>query len=103
MRSRLRWQSLTGLLLVLALAGCQQGASTPSSASKSSGAVPSAPGTSTRATAVIMGDPPHFEGRYNPNLGSVPGLDALEEMVNAGMANFNENGQLRPQLAGDVP
>jgi peptide/nickel transport system substrate-binding protein len=53
--------------------------------------------------AVIMGDPPHFAGRYNPSLGSVPGLDGIEEMVNAGMANFNQEGALRPQLAEAVP
>jgi len=50
-----------------------------------------------------MGDPPHFAGRFNPSIGSVPGLDALEEMVNAGMANFTDQGALRPQLAEAVP
>jgi peptide/nickel transport system substrate-binding protein len=53
-------------------------------------------------TAVIMGDPPHFAGRFNPSIGSVPGLDVMEEMLNAGMANFSHDG-LRPQLAEAVP
>ncbi len=50
-----------------------------------------------------MGDPPHFAGRFNPSIGSVPGLDVLEELMNAGTANFDTEGTLRPQLAEAVP
>jgi len=50
-----------------------------------------------------MGDPPHFAGRFNPSIGSVPGLDTLEELVNAGLANFDAEGAPRAQLAEAVP
>jgi peptide/nickel transport system substrate-binding protein len=101
MRLVCRLRGILALALVALLVGCQ---APPQSAPESprSGAAPvsSAP---KRITAAIMGDPPHFAGRYNPSIGSVPGLDVLEEMINAGMANYNHEGVLRPQLAEAVP
>ncbi len=95
--SRLRY--LPGLVGLVALIACQQ----VSTGSSQSSARSEALKVAKRSTAVIMGDPPHFEGRFNPSIGSVPGLDALEEMVNAGTANFTDRGQLHPQLAEAVP
>ncbi|HZT08194.1 MAG TPA: ABC transporter substrate-binding protein [Chloroflexota bacterium] len=103
MRARIRLQSAVGLVVVVMLTACQQSALTRPGAAEKNPSAPSAASAPIRVIAVIMGDPPHFEGRFNPNLGSVPGLDTLEEMVNAGMANFNQNGELRPQLATEVP
>src|SRR5712692_10768495 len=96
-RSRLRY--VLALVGLVALIGCQQAA--PGSTQSSTAA--EAPKVAKRATAVIAGDPPHFEGRFNPSIGSVPGLDVLEEMLNSGTANFTDQGQLRPQLAEAVP
>src|SRR3954454_6426529 len=102
MGSRSRRLHLLAALLLITLVGCQQA---PPPTSSTSGATASAPAPAAvkRATAVIMGDPPHFEGRWNPSIGSVPGLDSLEEMLNAGMVNFTDQGALRPQLAEAVP
>jgi len=94
-------RSVLGLALVVLLVGCQQGPRAGSELPTDVGAVVST--TPRRATAVIMGDPSHFAGRFNPSIGSVPGLDVLEEMVNAGTANFDREGALRPQLAEAVP
>src|SRR6266513_1707750 len=91
-----------GLTLILVLTSCQTPSARPTTDSTSGAALP-AQAAPKRVTAVIMGDPPHFEGRFNPSIGSVPGLDVLEEMVNAGMANFTDQGALRPQLAEAVP
>jgi peptide/nickel transport system substrate-binding protein len=96
-------RAILALALVVVLVGCQAPPrAAPDSPSGGAGAAP-ASGAPKRATMVIMGDPPHFAGRYNPSIGSVPGLDVLEEMINAGMANFNHEGELRPQLAEAVP
>jgi len=91
-----------GLMLALLVVGCQSAPSRSSGSSTTSAAAP-AQSVPIKVTAVIMGDPPHFEGRFNPSIGSVPGLDVLEEMLNAGTANFNAEGTLRPQLAEAVP
>lgn len=102
MHPRCRPQTLLGLLVALMLLGCQP--ATPRSAGGTAGEAAAPPaGAPKRATAVIMGDPPHFAGRFNPSIGSVPGLDVLEEMINAGAANFDREGALRPQLAEAVP
>jgi peptide/nickel transport system substrate-binding protein len=97
-----RGRELFALVLILVLLlGCQPVPRPVSEQAQESG-VPAAAGQK-RGTAVIMGDPSHFAGRFNPSIGSVPGLDALEEMVNAGTANFDREGALRPQLAEAVP
>src|SRR4051794_479076 len=82
-----RWAHLSNLValaLIVMLVGCQQAPPSSSRAGGSGGsaAAPSQ-GTPKRLTAVIMGDPPHFEERWNPNLGSVPGLDVMIDMMNA--------------------
>ena len=58
-----------------------------------------------RIAAVIMGDPPTLTGASNPRgtPGAVPGLDCIEELILAGLANFAHDGSLRPQLAQAVP
>jgi peptide/nickel transport system substrate-binding protein len=100
MRSMRYARSVLPPLLILLLLGCQTPPTPRSDAPGGAAPVPAAP---KRVTAVIMGDPPHFAGRFNPSIGSVPGLDTLEELVNAGMSNFDADGALRPQLAEAVP
>src|SRR5436309_3473647 len=91
------------LVSLLTLIGCQQAPPTTTSSAPAGSLPAQAPTAVKRATAVTMGDPPHFEGRFNPSIGSTPGEDVLEEMLNAGMANFTDQGELRPQLAEAVP
>ena len=58
-----------------------------------------------RISAVMMGDPPTLTGASSASgtAGSTPGLDTLEELITAGLANFTADGSLRPQLAEAVP
>jgi peptide/nickel transport system substrate-binding protein len=58
-----------------------------------------------RITAVIMGEPPTLSTKVNTSGagGVVPGADAVEELVNAGLARLDPQGNLHPQLAEAVP
>jgi peptide/nickel transport system substrate-binding protein len=100
MRSLRHSRAVLPAVLILVLVGCQ---APPRPTADSPGGAAPVSTSPKRVTAVIMGDPPHFAGRFNPSIGSVPGLDSLEEMVNAGMANFDADGALRSQLAEAVP
>src|SRR5689334_3681547 len=93
------WRRLLLGLMVLTL-GCH--APLDATREPPTGGV-SPPPAQKRITAVTMGEPTHFEGRFNPSIGSTPGLDTIEEMLNAGTANFEADGELRPQLAEAVP
>jgi peptide/nickel transport system substrate-binding protein len=52
-----------------------------------------------------MGEPPTLSTKINTasSGGVVPGADALEEMVSAGLAHLDNGGVLHPQLAEAVP
>ncbi len=57
-----------------------------------------------RITAAIMGNTRTFSDRVErSSAGSTPGSEALEEIVNAGLAIVNEHGLLSPLLAESVP
>jgi peptide/nickel transport system substrate-binding protein len=53
-----------------------------------------------RITVAIRGAPHVF---YNKLMSGIPGSDAVEEFVNAGLANLDDRGEPRPQLAERVP
>lgn len=101
MRCMVRPQAVLCALVILVV-GCQAPPRATSEPGRGDAAEPSA-SVPKRAIAVIMGEPTQFAGRFNPSIGSVPGLDRIEEMLNAGMANFTQEGALRPQLAEAVP
>ncbi len=68
------------------------------------------PGTATRPSepkrvvAAIRGAPISIaQLRTQPTTGSVPGLDAVEELVGAGLVHLNTEGKVLPQLADAVP
>jgi peptide/nickel transport system substrate-binding protein len=57
-----------------------------------------------RVTIAIMGDPSGLSNTIDrAGAGGTPGLDALEELVNAGLVQANAGGVLQPQLAESVP
>ncbi len=57
-----------------------------------------------RVVAAIMGDPTTLSQKLNAaGAGSIPGADALEQIVNAGLALVDGHGTLIPQLAEAVP
>ena len=56
-------------------------------------------------TAVIQGDATVFSTTLSPvgTPGSIPGVDALEDLLHAGLGNFNDRSELWPQLAERLP
>ncbi|HZT05798.1 MAG TPA: peptide ABC transporter substrate-binding protein [Chloroflexota bacterium] len=99
---RRRLALLTSLMFLL-VAGC----GTPSSVPSTGGAATGAPAQSTgpkRVVAAIMGDPTTFSYAVSrAGSGGIPGVDALEQLVNAGLTEPDDKGSLRPQLAQAVP
>jgi peptide/nickel transport system substrate-binding protein len=63
------------------------------------------PATPKRITVVVMGEPPTLSTKINTAGagGVVPGADALEELVSAGLVHQDPKGNLLPQLAEAVP
>ena len=63
------------------------------------------PAVPKKITAAIMGDPRTLRNVINAagGSGSVPGLDAVEELVNVGLALVDNRGRLVPRLADEVP
>src|SRR6266542_1058905 len=97
----------TALLLVLTvtLVGCapqRTGGTAPSGAPPS--ALAQQQTSPKRITVAIMGDPSGLSNTIDrAGAGGTPGLDALEEMVNAGLTQVNAGGVQQPQLAEAVP
>jgi ABC-type transport system substrate-binding protein len=59
---------------------------------------------SKRITAGIRGAPKSLsQQKTQPQLGSVPGLDGVEQLVHAGLVQGNDRGLVIPQLAEAVP
>src|SRR5690349_7634998 len=57
-----------------------------------------------RVIAAIRGAPNSIaQLRTQPTTGSVPGLDAVAELVSAGLVHQNDSAQVLPQLALEVP
>lgn len=85
------------LAAVLVLAACAP----PQSRTSQSSAL-GAQSSPKRITAAIMGDPHTLYQKLNPR-SAVPGVDALEVLVNAGLALIDDKNEPRPQLAEAVP
>lgn len=95
--TRLRVLGSTVALTILACASPQAPA-LPDAATARTGAAPK------RIVASIMGEPPNMaSSRTNPTLGSVPGMDVVDELVNDGLTTYNAQGIRVPLLAESVP
>ena len=93
--------SALGLVLVVIVVGC---AAPPSPPASGGGGSQEAPRVPVRITAAIRGTPPAMsQQKTQPSLGRVPGLDALEELVSAGLVHADDQGRFLPQLAEAVP
>jgi peptide/nickel transport system substrate-binding protein len=80
---------------------CAPGAPQPSGSGEQPARPSSAP---KRIVAAISGEPKVLSNRVsNAGAGGIPGLDALELLINAGAARMEPDGQLHPQLAEQVP
>jgi peptide/nickel transport system substrate-binding protein len=85
-------------LVVLACTGPGAGTG-PGRTSADDAARPVAP---KRVVAVIEGDPHTVWQKLNPG-NRVPGIEALDELLHAGLVQTDEQGLLRPQLGATVP
>lgn len=68
--------------------------------------MPEERGTPIRLTAAIFGDPRHLgTNRTDPGgaLGNVPGSEAVEELLQVGLATIDDKGALQARLAEAVP
>jgi peptide/nickel transport system substrate-binding protein len=93
---------LVAVAATLILAACTPAAPTGRVGEpQAGGSSPQARGPK-RMTAAIIGEPAALVARMNTGAVSVPGADAVEQLVNAGMAEMAA-GKLQPQLAEEVP
>jgi peptide/nickel transport system substrate-binding protein len=97
-----RWLTICILTVVLvSCAGPGPGAGTAQSNPGAPAARQSEP---KRVVAAIRGAPISIaQLRTQPNTGSVPGLDAVEELVGAGLVHLSNESTVLPQLAESVP
>ena len=99
MRSLLMQASL---VLVIVAMGCAPSAPGGPS-SRAEGAAPST-SAPKHVLAAIRGSPISLaQRRTQPQTGSVPGLDSIEEMISAGMVHRDDRGVVLPMLAQEVP
>jgi peptide/nickel transport system substrate-binding protein len=92
------------VVLAVVLAACAPaGAVRPTEGSASAGGDPESQAPK-RVTAAIRSIPGSLsQMKTNRSVGSVPGLDALEELVHGGLVHFDQNNQVQPQLAQAAP
>jgi len=90
---------MVAVLVAVALAACAPAAPRVDQRPDGVAARAEAP---TRITAAIRGDPHTLYNVLNLN-NAVPGIDAVEDLVNAGLTNLDEWAVPFPQLAEAVP
>ncbi|MPZ14023.1 MAG: hypothetical protein GEU73_06300 [Chloroflexi bacterium] len=91
---------VSALTATILLAACAPGPATPGGQGTDDGT--SASTGPKRVTAAIQGDPHTLYQKLNP-ASRVRGIDALEQLVAAGLTTPDPGGGLRPQLAVAVP
>ncbi len=98
--------ALVLLLVIALLAGCATPASRPAGQQPADSGAQQRAATPKRVLVAIRGNPPNLgRERTHPSgsVSSVPGLDALTELVHAGLTHPNDQGVQLPQLAEAVP
>ncbi len=96
------WTRATGLILAtLLLATACAGPTPPGQQGTSAGSQPAA---KKRIVIATMGNPTTLNGKLNTSgTGNIAGVDALEELVHAGLGNFDDQGELRALAAEAIP
>lgn len=98
-----RTPGMLTLVLVIMLAGCAPSADAPrgSADRATQAAAPTAP---TRVAAVLRGDPPALRALINTagGGGGTPGVEVIEELLNVGLATFDNQNRLQARLAQEL-
>jgi len=96
---------LCGLIvLTLAAGGCAPPTPGAGPAGRGEGADGLRTSAPKHVLAAIRGAPISLaQRRTQPTTGSVPGLDAIEQLLSAGLVNINDRDTVLPQLAEEVP
>ncbi len=102
----MHWKTIGAVVCSVAtlVVGCAPQA--PGSAQRGTdGAAPAATGAPKRITTAMMGNPPLIYQRIvgGGSGGQIPGIDALEALLNVGLTVKDSRGMLRAQLAEAVP
>jgi peptide/nickel transport system substrate-binding protein len=84
----------------IVVAGC---APSPGGSPEQRAADAAPSGAPKQITAAIRSDPPVLYSKLSAQGTSLPGLDALEDLVQAGLATSGEGGITRAQLAEQLP
>src|SRR5690349_136236 len=88
----------TGIVLAVLVASCAPAA--PDAPRSTAGQMDTSPTRGpSRVVAAMMGQPSSLVARFNTGQISVPGAGVLEQLVNASLSEYNEDGGLQPQLA----
>ncbi|HEY3117745.1 MAG TPA: ABC transporter substrate-binding protein, partial [Chloroflexota bacterium] len=95
---RLRKTASAALALILLLPACAPAASL-GPISESGRSITAAP---KRITAAIMGEPHALYNKLNVG-GTIPGTDALEELVHSNLAILDNHGELAVQIGTAIP
>ncbi len=97
-----KWLSAMSLILVLVASACAP--ATPRSSEGGGSSSASGSTTPRRISVGIMIEPQAFRSQLSrSSLGSIPGSQELEQLVNAGLTIADNQGRLVPQLAEAVP
>ena len=102
---RLRPNHLRPAIALLLLAGLLL-ACAPAAPERGSGAATGSSGQSSgpkRFTAAINGEPVTLSLRVSTTQISIPGVNVIEQLLNASLTELNGTGRLQPQLATAVP
>jgi len=67
------------------------------------GAAPAGTSSPKRLIAAVMGEPASLSSRISIGVANVPGVDVLEELVNAGLVTSDNRGTGIPRLAETIP
>ncbi len=97
------WASVVSAGVLLSLLSC--GPAESSRGSQSRGQSTASGAATKRITAAILGDPRTIRNSINAagGSGSVPGVDALEDLVNPSLAEMDNRGRWVARLAEAVP
>jgi peptide/nickel transport system substrate-binding protein len=79
--------------------GCSAAPSAPTERAAAAGPA----GAPKQITVAIRSEPPALYSRLVGQGSALPGLDALEDLVQAGLVTVGEGGIARPQLAEQIP